>query len=571
MLKVVTAAEMREIDSLTGERFGVPSLLLMENAAQITANTIEKRLNGQIEGKEVLILCGKGNNGGDGAALARKLCVMGAFVDVVLFGQVQQTKGDAGINFDIVQVMAESGHSFRDSATSDTSSRYLFNSSNGTISFYECETDEEFEDLIYGDLTKGYDVLVDALLGTGLSRPVEGLYKEVVDFFNRYRKVRTSVEDKLIVSLDIPSGLNADSATTIGETVRADLTVTFTAPKPANVLPPASRFNGELVIADIGSPAKLIEESPSNLYVIEKQDAIIFLMQTRYAVGSYKNSHGHALIIAGSRGMTGAAVLCGNAAMSAGCGLVTVATAYSVQSVIASQLQPEVMTIGLEDNQFGAISYEAAKQVQFLKDRADVIAIGPGLSSQDSKARGFVLEVIEKSKKPIVVDADGLNVLADFPRHLKGTNETPLVLTPHPGEMSRLIGRKEKDFLEDRVTLVRDFAVSKNAIVVLKGERTLVAAPDGRVFINTTGNPGVGTAGAGDTLTGIITSFIAQAIGASGEKADILSAVIASLYIAGLSADIAAKEKGMRSLVASDIREHISEAIKSLDPHGEKP
>lgn len=570
MLKVITVAEMRDIDRFSTERFAMASLLLMENAAQASALAIQKRL-GDVTGKQILIICGKGNNGGDGAATARQLCSMGANVDVVLLGRIEETKGDAGINFDIVQSMAESGHTVRQPVNSDIPTQHLFLNSNGTMSFYQCSVLEDWEKLVNGKLDKEYDVFVDAIFGTGLTRPVEGLYKEAVNYFNRVRKMRENANEKLIVSLDIPSGLNADLPTPIGDNVNADITVAFTSPMPANILPPASHFNGKVLIADIGSPAKLIDESPSQVFISEKADAISFLSKTRYQPGSYKNSHGLALIIAGSRGMTGAAALCGNAAMSSGCGLVTVATAKSVQPVVAAQLMPEIMTYALEENEFGAVSADSIVQVRQLRERASAIAIGPGLSSQDPRMRSFIIELIEKSKKPIVIDADGLNILADFPRHLRGSNDAPLVLTPHPGEMLRLIGKKDNELLNDRITLASEFATQKNAIVVLKGERTIIAAPDGRVCINPTGNPGVGTAGAGDTLTGIIVSFIAQASAIAGDKADIFSAVVAALFVAGLAADIAAEKKGLRSLVASDIREHIADAINSLDPRGEHP
>jgi NAD(P)H-hydrate epimerase len=570
MLKIVTVAAVRDIDRFTTERFAMSSILLMENAAQAAALAIKKRL-GEVTGKEILILCGKGNNGGDGAATARQLCALGASVDVILLGRVEETKGDAGINFDMVQTMSESGHVIRESSNNPVPTQQLFSNTSGSLRFFQCSLIEEWKNLVQNKLSKSYCVYVDAIFGTGLTRPLEGLPKEAVAYLNRIRTTRTSPQDKLIVSLDIPSGLNADLPTPIGDAVYADMTIAFTSPMPANFLPPASHFNGELIIADIGSPATLIDEAPSEMFISEKSDAIKFLLQTRYLPGSYKNTHGHALIIAGSRGMTGAAVLCGNAAMSSGCGLVTVATAKSAQPIIAGQLMPEVMTFPLDENEFGAVSADASAQVRVLRERADAIAVGPGLSSQDPRTRGFVVEIIEKSKKPIVVDADGLNVLADFPRHLKGSNEAPLVLTPHAGEMLRLINKKDNGILNDRIGLANEFAVQKNAIVVLKGERTIIAAPDGRVCINSTGNAGVGTAGAGDTLTGIIVSFIAQAVGIYGDKADVFSAVVAALYIAGLSADIAAQKKGLRSLVASDIRDNLSEAINSLDPNGEKP
>jgi NAD(P)H-hydrate epimerase len=375
----------------------------------------------------------------------------------------------------------------------------------------------------------------------------------------------------LIVSLDIPSGLNADSGEPIGEVVCADLTVTFTAPKPANVLPPASQFNGRLVVADIGSPAALLEESPSQLYLVEADDARAWLELTRYAPDSFKNTHGHALIVAGSRGMTGAAVLCAEAAMRSGAGLVTVATPASAAAAVASRVMPEVMTAELQETGRGAASVKAFVRVSELSERADVIAIGSGLTSVDEETRSFVRAVVERRTLPVVIDADGLNSLAPWSPDLRGSVELPLVLTPHVGEMRRLIGVDDKDALKDRVRVAREFATAHELILVLKGARTLVAAPDGRVFINPTGNAGLGTAGAGDTLTGIIAGFIAQARGALKDRADVLAAVVAAVYVGGLAGDIAARERGMRTMVASDIREHLGAAVRALDPVGEQP
>jgi len=315
----------------------------------------------------------------------------------------------------------------------------------------------------------------------------------------------------------------------------------------------------------------LIEEEKSQLFVVEAADARGWLMPTRYTPDSYKNMHGHTLVIAGSRGFTGAAALCGNAAMSSGAGLVTVATPVSVQPLVATQVMPEVMTTALVETDRGAVSDEAIDYVIKFAERVNVIAIGPGLSSEDERTRKFVLAVVEQRKTPVVVDADGLNCLAPWPTELRGSSDHPIVLTPHPGEMLRLLGTRDKSVLDDKVAAAREFATSHEVILVLKGTRSLIAAPDGRVFINPTGNAGLGTAGAGDTLTGIITGFIAQAYGTLGDWAATLDAVIAALYVGGLAGDLAARDLGMRAMVASDIREHLSEAIRSLDPWGEVP
>ena len=326
-----------------------------------------------------------------------------------------------------------------------------------------------------------------------------------------------------------------------------------------------------MIIADIGSPIELIEEAKSQLFVAEAADAHRWLIQTRYTPDSYKNLHGHALVIAGSRGFTGAAALCGNAAMNAGAGLVTVATPVSAQPLVASQVIPEVMTTALAETDRAAVSDDAIDYVMKFAERVNVIAIGPGLSSEDERTRKFVLAVAEQRMAPVVIDADGLNCLAPWPAELRGSSDHPIVLTPHPGEMLRLLGTKDKSALDDKVAAAREFATSHEVILVLKGARSLIAAPDGRVFVNPTGNAGLGTAGAGDTLTGIIAGFLAQAYGTLGDDAGALDAVIAALYVGGLAGDLAARDLGMRAMVASNIREHLSEAIRSLDPWGEAP
>ena len=501
---------MREIDRLTTEKYGIPSNKLMESASRACFETIRARFGGDLNGRRALVLCGKGNNGGDGAGLAKLLVEAGAQCQVVLFGKAEGDTWD--------------------------------------------EPDED------------YDLVVDALFGTGLTRPLDGIYLKVVEYFSSLRKDH----GPLILSIDIPSGLNSDLAEPIGPAVRADLTVTFTAPKPANVLPPASDFGGELIVAGIGSPASLIEETARpSLFLVEEDDVRQWLVSTRYTRGSYKNTHGNVLVAAGSRGYSGAAALCGNAAMRSGAGLVTVATPASAQPLVASGSMPEVMTMALAETDRGAISDEAVDHfLKLAEKKSTVVAVGPGLTSDDERTRRFVLQLLERRSTPCVIDADGLNCLAPWPDGLKGSAEHPLVLTPHQGEMIRLTGKTE---LGDRVKAAREFATAHQVILLLKGSRSLVAAPDGRVFVNPTGNPGLGTAGSGDTLTGLIAGFLTQAFATLKDKADPLATVIAALYVGGLAGDLAARKLGMRTMVASDIRDHFSEAIRSLDPKGEQP
>lgn len=528
---------MREIDRLTTEKFNIPSFRLMESASTACFEAVRARFDGLLSGKTALVLCGKGNNGGDGAGLARLLVEAGVHCTVVLFGKVTETRGDARTNFDSVQRPAGS-----------------------LLTFTECTDTSTWEKISATD--REYDLVVDALFGTGLTRALEGIYPRVIEDLS-------SLQKSLLLSIDVPSGLNADLAEPIGPHVTADLTVTFTAPKPANVLPPASDFGGELIVADIGSPSSLIDATRPSLFVTEAEDARQWLISTRYTRGSYKNTHGNVLIVAGSRGYSGAAALCGNAAMRSGAGLVTVATPVSAQPLVASGAIPEVMTTALAETDRGAVSDEAIEHfLKLTEKKGTVVAVGPGLTSDDERTRRFVLEVVKRRSTPCVIDADGLNCLAPWPNELRGSAAHPLVLTPHLGEMVRLIDKSE---IVDRVAAGREFATAHQVILLLKGSRSIVAAPDGRVFVNPTGNPGLGTAGSGDTLTGLISGFLTQAFATLKDKTDPLAAVLAALYVGGLAGDFAARKLGMRTMVASDIREHFSEAIRFLDPTGEQP
>jgi NAD(P)H-hydrate epimerase len=547
---------MREIDQRTSSDFNTPSLLLMEAAAAASLGALSKKFSNNLASKKVRILCGPGNNGGDGAALARGLTHLGAHTDVILFGRVDETRGDARTNFEVARRLGgfAAGSKVKPSP----------------LTFVECPTVAEWEEIARP--RKAYDIIVDALFGTGLTRELSGVFLKVVEHLalTRNARERSGTVRPFILSLDLPSGLNADSAQPIGAAVEADLTVTFTAPKPANVLPPASIFGGQLVVADIGSPVSLIEAARPALFLTDANDARDWLISTRYTADSYKNTHGHALIIAGSRGFSGAAALCANAAMRSGAGLVTVGTPVSAQSSVAAAAIPEVMTTALAETDRGAVSDAAIEHVRTLAAKAAVVAIGPGLSSTDERTRNFVKAIVAERRTPVVIDADGLNCLAPWPATISGSHAHPLILTPHPGEMLRLLGTEDKSVLSDRVAAVREFAGSHELFLLLKGSRSIVGTPDGRVFVNQTGNAGLGTAGAGDTLTGIITGFLAQAYGTLQHKADALSATLAALFVGGLAGDLAADELGMRTMLASDIQRHLSTAIQSLDPEGEQ-
>ena len=545
MQKVLTAAEMREVDRLTTGKYGIPPQILMENAAHRAACVITERLGGSVEGRSILVFCGKGNNGGDGAALARILWTQGADVEVCLFGLIENSKDHARTNFEILQKITESES---------------FDPDCPDLAFEEITSLEEW--LEYDSLNfqcDDPDVIVDALFGTGLTRPLEGVYEQVAGYIYAFNADGLN-DDTLIVSLDVPSGLDADRLEQIGMTPKAHITVTFTAPKAANILPPASHFNGEVVIGNIGSPKDLIDDSPSKLFVIEKADAAKWLEKTAFTDNSYKNKRGHALLIAGSKDYSGAAVLCGNAAIRSGAGLVTIITAQSSKDAVASRALPEVIVRSAGETVSGAISEDAFSDIERLLQNVDAVAIGSGLSSGDESTENLVRKVIENRRTPIVIDADGLNCLSPF--DLVGSAELPLILTPHEGEFLRLLGTTDKQVLNDRVQAARGFAEKHNIILVLKGERALIAEPGGCVLINPTGNSGLGKAGNGDTLTGIITGFVAQAV---QMRTDIFETVAAAVYIAGLAGDIAETKCGKRIMTASDVMDCLGVAFEAVN------
>ncbi len=534
---------MREIDRLTTEKYGIPSILLMENAAHAAARIITEKLGGSVEGKSVLVLCGKGNNGGDGAALARILSTLGADVQVILFGKVEDTKNDAKTNFEIYSKIRNDAEDF-------------------DIPFELPEVEDFFglvEQISALLQIAGQACIVDALFGTGLSKPLDEKLCNIIEFFWDI-KFNDLPQKPLYISLDIPSGLFADTGSVYGTHFFADLTVTFTAPKLANVFPPASNFNGELIVANIGSPQELIDNSPSQTFVAEKQDAQDWLNRTQVKTDSYKKTRGTALIIAGSKNYTGAARLAANACFAAGAGMVSVGVPDSIREIVAAKVSDEIIVKSFVETKNGAFAESAAKDVLDASEKMNVVALGCGLTSDDASTKSFVREVVENRKTPIVIDADGLNALAPF--DLQGSLELPIILTPHIGEFERLLGKKE---IKDRIAAAREFSQKHNVILLLKGERSLTASPSGEVVINPTGSAGISRAGSGDTLTGIITAFLAQTYGTERPTLEnTFQTVVAALYMASLAGDIAAQKFGQRLMTATDIRDCLGEAIESI-------
>jgi len=532
---------MREVDRLTTEEYGFPSLLLMENAAQAASRVICERLGGSVQGSSILVLCGKGNNGGDGAALARILWTQGANVEVCLIGLVSATKGDARTNFEILRKIAD---------------RETFEIDQADIALEEISSLEEWMEYDSVNFqSDDPDVIVDAVFGTGLTHALDGVYAEVAAFIHSYG---VEPDGPLVVALDIPSGLCADHGNVDGIAPCADVTVTFSAPKPANILPPASRYNGDLAVAEIGSPCELVNRVHSQLYLATKEDAQKWLAATEFTPDSYKFRRGHALLIAGSADYSGAAVLCGDAAIRSGAGMVTIACPESSRASIIARVKPEVMVRGLAETEKGAISEHALDEVAgFVERKISAVAIGSGMSHDEETTRNFVHKVVETRTTPVVIDADGLNALAPF--DMIGSSELPLILTPHIGEFKRLLGVEED--IADTVAAAREFAQLHKVILVLKGERPMVVEPSGCVVVNPTGNSGLGKAGNGDTLTGLIAGFVAQA---AAIQIGIFETVVAAVYIAGLAGDIAEERYGKRVMTASDVRECFHDALVAV-------
>ncbi len=534
---------MREVERLTTKRYGIPSILLMENAAYAVARVITEKLGGSVWRKEVLVLCGKGNNGGDGAAIARLLHLSGADVEVVLLGKIADCQGDARANFEGAKGIS--------------------------LAFNEFSEPEEWDEWFEWQ-SKNWDVVVDAILGTGVDRPVEGLIAHVISDIAPDNSASRFLGQRIVVSVDMPSGLMSDAAETGGLHVESSITVALAAPKPTNVLCPNASIGGQLVIADIGISTQLIKSVNSSLFLAEEWDADTWLVASKFSDASYKNKRGHALLIAGSESYSGAAVLCGNAAMRSGVGLVTIVTPRSSKDSVAARVLPEVMVRGVAETTNGSISEAAFDDLQDLLEKADSVAIGSGIS-QDESTKRFVEKVIENRRQPTIVDADALNLIAPYVvENHPDAKASPLlrkegsflVLTPHEGEFMRLLGTNHKDVLRDRVAAVRDFAVKNDVILVLKGERVLIGAPDGRVVVNPTGNSGLGKAGNGDTLTGILAGFAAQAV---QFKIDIFETVVAAVYVAGMAGDIAEQKYGKRVMTASDVRECLTETFERLE------
>lgn len=517
-MKILTAAQMREIDRQAIEELGLPGLVLMENAGREVANLILNELEIDPDWP-VLVIAGKGNNGGDGLVAARHLVNQGATCEVLLLGRQDEVRGEALINLEIARKIG--------------------------IKITEVPTETLWDKNRH--LLKESTVIIDAMFGTGLSNPLTGLMARVVGDINN--------SGALVVSVDIPSGLSADSFEVIGPTVKADFTVTMASPKIAHIFPPAEDYVGELYLADIGVPPSLFERPDFSLELVE-----INSLQPYFGPrvrNSHKGNYGHLLILAGSFGKTGAAAMAGQAALKMGAGLVTVATAESCLPIVASTM-PELMTEPLPETPSRTISSQALGRVMELLEGKDALLLGPGLSTHPETS-SLVLNLLERIKNatiPVIVDADGLNIISTRPEILSSLPEKT-VLTPHPGEFSRLSGISTAEALRRRLQVVPGLARKYRVHLVFKGYKTLVVSPEGTTYVNPTGNPGMASGGSGDVLSGFIASEVIQ-------TKELTRAVVNAVYVHGLSGDLAAAEIGERSLTATDIIHCLPQALSFI-------
>jgi hydroxyethylthiazole kinase-like uncharacterized protein yjeF len=504
-MKVVTAEQMQELDRKSIEVYRIPGIVLMENAGRGAVEVITNHFP-EIQKKTIAIIAGKGNNGGDGFVMARYLLNLGISVKVFLLTDPKSLRGDAEINFNI------------------------FHHMKGEI--IPVPSSKDYQKVKKS--LENFDLLIDGIFGTGLDAEVRGYYREVIDHLNTLQKP--------IVAIDVPSGLDADTGKPLGTAVRASLTITFGLPKVGHLVSPGIDYVGSLKIVDIGIPRRLVEEEKIQTHLLEQEPLQKWLSVPRRA-NTHKGDYGHLLVIAGSIGKTGAAAMACEAALRMGAGLVTLAIPKSLNSIMEVKLT-EVMTEPLPETPKQTLSLRAFNTILRLCENKKAVVIGPGIGTY-KETQSLILKLIKALDLPIVLDADGLTSLATQPKSLLAAKR-PLILTPHPGEMARLIQSTVKEVQEDRIGVSKNFSQSHRIYLVLKGHRTLIATPKGEVFINPTGNPGMASGGTGDVLTGMIGGLICQGF-------DILPSLQMSVYLHGWAGDEVARELGEKSLIATDI------------------
>jgi NAD(P)H-hydrate epimerase len=514
LLKIVTAKEMQAIDKTSIEEFGIPDLVLMENAGIAVTSCLREKFP-DLKEKKVLVIAGKGNNGGDGFVVARQLFNIGINVQILLIGKVSSLKGSARVNADIAK--------------------------NIGIQLLEIKDDNVKS---VNHHIRHRELIVDAIFGTGLKKKPEGIFKKIIESINKSKSV--------VASIDIPSGLESDSGQVSGSYIKADLTICLALIKRSHCILPAAESMGEIKLVDISIPAKAIENQNIHLNLVEEEDVRKTIVKRPKA--SHKGNFGHLLVVAGSKGKGGASGLSALSALRAGTGLVTMAVPESCHSAL--EFNPlEVMTAPLPETKAGSMSFKALDALLKLSEDKTAIALGPGISTEHQTI-ALMLEYFKLVKCPLIIDADGINCLA---RRIEILNEMscPVIITPHPKEFSRLTGLTTAEIQSNRVELSSQFAQDHSITVILKGAGSVIALPNGEIFLNPTGNPGMATAGTGDVLTGIVGGLAAQGL-------PVDQAAISGTYLHGLAGDNYVKEYGQSSLIASDLINSLPASLKQV-------
>jgi len=512
-MKVVSSDEIRKLDEIAINDYGISSIVLMENAARSVYDEIIKIEN---EFNRVVILCGIGNNGGDGFALGRQLYNNDFKIEMIIVGDPKKITGDALINLEILKKLNIKINNINDI---------------GGIN--------KLKNIVNKD-----DLLIDAILGIGIKNEIKDNLKMVIEAINEFPNTK--------ISIDIPTGVDGNTGEVRSVAIKANKTISLMLPKLGNVLFPGADYNGELIIGNTGISWKIVDKLHVKINLIKECD-VKKLLPVRLK-NSHKGSYGRAAIIAGSLGYTGAAILTCRSALRSGVGLIELFVPESIDSIISSNLA-EAITFPLKETRKGVIGISSIASIINGIEKSDVVAIGPGCGNSNELFE-IVKRIIFESEKPVIIDADGLNALSKDIEIIKN-KKAKIILTPHIAEMSKLIDVSIEEINKNIIEIVRNFSKEYNVVLVLKSARTVVGFPNGEIYINMNGNSGMATAGSGDVLTGIITSLVAQ--GVEPENAAILG-----VYIHGYTGDLMADKFGEYGLVAGDIVRGINKVFKEL-------
>jgi NAD(P)H-hydrate epimerase len=508
--RLVGSSEMPEIDHKTIFEFGLPGEVLMENAGRGCVRVLTENIN--LSDKKVLVVCGPGNNGGDGFVIARYLLKKAADIKIILLSGAGKLQGDALLNYKRAK----------------------------KLNIQIIEESETFNETLKGAV-KNSDIVIDAIFGTGLKSGPSGIFGEIIDYINN--------SNKFVMAVDIPSGTNGDTGKTLEKTIKADICATFGFAKPAHYIEPGKKNRGKLFVIDIGIPHSVSDQFEENINILTKE--YIKTLFKKRAPESHKGNFGHLGIIAGSKNKTGAALLCSKAAHRSGAGLVTLCTPCDSDT---SQSFNETMKFGSysEKGEFAENSVDQIRE--FIKDKT-AIAAGPGMGTGKG-AKKIIEFLLNETDIPVLIDADGLNIISEK-RELLDYLDKRIILTPHPKEMSRLTGVSTEEILSDQIKAAREFAKKYKCILVLKTSSSIIAFPDGKIKINTSGNPGLATGGSGDILSGITGAFLAN-------KMTIENAALAAVFIHGYSADITSLQKGPFGYLPSETADNIPIVFKEF-------